>query len=139
MGFAVTEPSLAALLLASPAAAQSTRRVSVDSSGVQGGSYTDFPSISADGQVVGFASDSRYLVPFDTNGLVDVFVHDDRIVGPRWELSGSCPGPVSLTILGATANDPVVIVCGPAGIDPMKDPVRAILAPWRRFFPVRSR
>jgi len=58
------------------AAAQTTTRVSVDSGGVQGRSASRAPSISADGRSVAFQSDARNLVPGDTNGTTDVFVHD---------------------------------------------------------------
>jgi hypothetical protein len=34
------------------------------------------PAVSADGQVVAFVSDAPDLVPGDTNGVADVFVHD---------------------------------------------------------------
>ncbi len=39
-----------------------------------GPSFT--PSISEDGRYVAFASDAANLVPGDTNGLTDIFVHD---------------------------------------------------------------
>lgn len=54
--------------------------VSVDSSGVQSNSDnadTPFPiAISGDGRKVAFTSRATNLVPDDTNGDVDVFVHD---------------------------------------------------------------
>ncbi|MDO8282301.1 MAG: CFI-box-CTERM domain-containing protein [Thermodesulfovibrionia bacterium] len=53
-----------------------TTRVSIDSSGVQGNRYSWSPSISADGRYVAFESDATYLVAGDTNGTLDVFVHD---------------------------------------------------------------
>ena len=56
-----------------------TERVSIDSSGgqAQGGSGYGYPSaISSDGQVIAFLSDATNLVPGDTNGVTDVFVHD---------------------------------------------------------------
>jgi Tol biopolymer transport system component len=61
-----------------------TRRVSVDSSGAQGngdsggiwGWSFNGVDISGDGRVVAFASAASNLVPHDTNGVVDVFVHD---------------------------------------------------------------
>ena len=53
-----------------------TERVSVDSSGAEGNSYSWYPSISSDGQVVAFDSLSSNLVAGDTNGSYDVFVHD---------------------------------------------------------------
>jgi Tol biopolymer transport system component len=55
-----------------------TERVSVDSGGAQGNSLSEFNSISADGRYVAFRSLSSNLVPGDTNGVWDVFVHDRR-------------------------------------------------------------
>jgi len=56
--------------------AQETTRVSVSSAGEEG-NYNSFRStISADGRFVAFASDATNLVASDTNGFVDVFVHD---------------------------------------------------------------
>ncbi len=51
-------------------------RVSVDSSGRQGDRHSLLPTISGDGRFVAFYSDSLNLVPGDTNGVMDVFVHD---------------------------------------------------------------
>ncbi len=53
------------------------RRVSVSSTGGQalGGESTS-PAISANGRFVAFQSRATNLVPGDTNGLMDVFVHD---------------------------------------------------------------
>jgi hypothetical protein len=53
-----------------------TVRVSVDSSGAEGNGFCFGPSISADGRFVAFMSEASNLVPGDTNGLRDVFVHD---------------------------------------------------------------
>jgi hypothetical protein len=53
-----------------------TTRVSVDSSGVQGNGMSGAPSISADGRFVLFESTASNLVPGDTNGASDVFLHD---------------------------------------------------------------
>jgi Tol biopolymer transport system component len=55
-----------------------TERVSVNTQGKQGdkGSFT--PAISGDGRWVAFASDATNLVPGDTNGASDVFLHDRR-------------------------------------------------------------
>ena len=53
-----------------------TARVSVDSNGVQGNDVSEEPSISGDGRSVLFLSHATNLVPGDTNGLIDVFVHD---------------------------------------------------------------
>jgi Tol biopolymer transport system component len=53
-----------------------TMLVSVDSSGLQGNRHSSRPSISADGRYVAFTSDAANLVPGDTNGITDTFVHD---------------------------------------------------------------
>jgi archaellum component FlaF (FlaF/FlaG flagellin family) len=65
-----------ALLLAGVCLAQTTERVSVDSSGMEGNGGSGDASISADGRYVAFSSDADNLVPGDTNGEFDVFVHD---------------------------------------------------------------
>jgi Tol biopolymer transport system component len=54
----------------------STTRVSVSSAGAEGNGESEVPSISADGRYVGFESTAANLVPGDTNGYYDVFVHD---------------------------------------------------------------
>jgi Tol biopolymer transport system component len=54
----------------------STSRVSVSSSGEQANDESRLPSISADGVVVAFLSEASNLVPGDTNGAEDIFVHD---------------------------------------------------------------
>jgi len=53
-----------------------TTLVSVDSAGKPGNGDSYSPSISADGRFVAFASEATNLVPGDTNGATDVFVHD---------------------------------------------------------------
>ena len=57
-------------------ASHTTERVSVDSSGVQGNSNSEHPSLSANGRYVTFMSLSTNLVPGDTTGYSDVFVRD---------------------------------------------------------------
>jgi Tol biopolymer transport system component len=57
-----------------------TERVSVATNGAQGNGSSHVPFISADGRFVGFASTATNLVPGDTNGKADVFVHD-RLTG----------------------------------------------------------
>ncbi|MEA2000282.1 MAG: cadherin domain-containing protein, partial [Actinomycetota bacterium] len=54
----------------------SVERVSVDSDGVESDGASLESDISADGRYVAFASDATKLVPGDTNGLRDIFVHD---------------------------------------------------------------
>jgi Tol biopolymer transport system component len=51
-------------------------RVSVDSSGLEGNGRSLYPSISPDGRFVAFHSWADNLVPGDSNGEADVFVHD---------------------------------------------------------------
>ena len=58
--------------------ASQTTLVSVDSVGTQGNEGSGGPSLSADGQLVAFASDASNLVAGDTNGAEDIFVHDFR-------------------------------------------------------------
>ena len=55
-----------------------TTRVSVSSTAEQGNDGSWWPSISDDGRYVAFASAASNLVPGDTNGFEDVFVHDVR-------------------------------------------------------------
>jgi Tol biopolymer transport system component len=59
-----------------PAWAGETIRVSIDSSGVQGNDNSWQPTISSDGRYVAFYSLADNLVPDDTMGWKDVFVHD---------------------------------------------------------------
>jgi Tol biopolymer transport system component len=53
-----------------------TSRVSVASDGTQGNSHSWAPSVSADGRYVAFNSWANNLVSGDSNGRVDIFVHD---------------------------------------------------------------
>jgi Tol biopolymer transport system component len=53
-----------------------TELVSMDSNGQIGSSSSYRPSISADGRFVAFSSYASNLVPGDTNGEMDIFVHD---------------------------------------------------------------
>lgn len=68
-----------------------TTRVSIDSNGAEGNSGGDLPSISADGRLVALKSWSDNLVPGDTNGQSDVFVHD-RQTGITTRVSVSSNG-----------------------------------------------
>jgi archaellum component FlaF (FlaF/FlaG flagellin family) len=56
--------------------AGTTERVSVDSAGNESNGSSGPISISADGRYVAFSSTASNLVPDDTNGTTDVFVHD---------------------------------------------------------------
>src|ERR687892_5749 len=64
-----------------------TTRVSVASNGAQADDWSfPTPSISADGRFVAFTSFATNLVPGDTNGIDDVFVHD-RATGETTRVS----------------------------------------------------
>ncbi len=65
-----------------------TTRVSVSSGGQQGNHVSARPSISADGRFVAFISLAANLVPGDTNGKLDDFVHD-RATGTTTRVSVS--------------------------------------------------
>lgn len=74
--------------------AGTTERVSVSSTGEQanlGSGAIGGPSISADGRFVAFESFASNLVPGDTNGLADIFVHD-RETGTTTLVSASTAG-----------------------------------------------
>jgi Tol biopolymer transport system component len=62
-----------------------------------GSGFSTSPSISADGRYVVFQSDNFWLVPGDTNGVVDVFLHD---------LQMNTVARVSLDSAGAQGNLP---------------------------------
>jgi Tol biopolymer transport system component len=73
-----------------------TTRVSVNSAGAEGNDDSFFPSISAIGRFVAFASLASNLVPGDTNPRFDVFVRD---------LKRGKTTRVSVNSAGAEAND----------------------------------
>jgi Tol biopolymer transport system component len=68
-----------------------TERVSVDSSGAEGNGHSSSGSISGDGQFAAFDSLATNLVPVDTSGHLDVFVHD-RSSGATTIVSRDCSG-----------------------------------------------
>src|SRR5262245_54408470 len=55
-----------------------TDRLSVDSNGAEANNMSDMSALSADGRFVAFVSLAENLVPDDTNGFADVFVHDRK-------------------------------------------------------------
>ncbi|WP_139555793.1 DUF11 domain-containing protein [Methylotetracoccus oryzae] len=57
-------------------ATRRTIRISVGSDGRQTDAMSDAPSLSANGRFIAFRSSAGNLVPSDTNGAADVFVHD---------------------------------------------------------------
>lgn len=77
-------------------ASGSTARVSVDSSGAEGNAASDGGALTPDGRFVAFRSSASNLVPGDTNGKRDLFLHD------RW--TGTTER-VSVGWSGAQADD----------------------------------
>lgn len=73
-----------------------TTRVSVASDGAQANGASRFPAITSDGVDVAFVSAATNLVPDDTNGVDDVFVHN---------LSSRATGRVSVATGGAQGED----------------------------------
>lgn len=53
-------------------------RVSVDSNGMQGNGHSAVPALSANGKVIAFRSVADNLVTGDSNGFMDIFVHDRK-------------------------------------------------------------
>jgi Tol biopolymer transport system component len=66
-------------------------RVSVSSDGEQANGHSGSSSIFADGRFIAFASTATNLVPDDTNGANDVFLHD-RKTGQTTRVSVSSSG-----------------------------------------------
>ena len=81
-----------------------TTRVSVDSSGVEGDSYSEEPSLSADGNLVTFRSWAGNLAPGDGNGFSDIYMHD-RVTGETRLVSGSCGAAGDYGCLVASISD----------------------------------
>lgn len=86
-----TRSALCAALFVPTAMAQSTTRVSVASTTAQGDDRSGGATLSADARYVAFWSDASNLVPGDTNGVTDCFVHD-RQTGQTTRVSVSSAG-----------------------------------------------
>lgn len=85
-----------------------TTRASVDSCGGQGAGLSSGAAISPDGRYVAFASGAPNLVPSDTNGLDDVFVHDrfaDELFGVGAPVKSETP--LSCLPTGVARSDAV--------------------------------
>ncbi|MEQ8763120.1 MAG: calcium-binding protein [Planctomycetota bacterium] len=76
--------------------AQPTWRVSVDSSGGEANAASNGHVLSGDGRLVAFQSLATNLVAGDTNGKIDIFVHDRSTKATK---------RVSVGSFGAEAND----------------------------------
>lgn len=99
-----------------------TTRVSVSTAGAQGSGTSSAPAFSADGRLIAFESLSSELVPGDTNDKKDVFVHDRFGAGLLLEVSGSCPGAITLTVSHASADGSIALACGAAGAFARRSP-----------------
>ena len=76
-GLLVVLANFLALLVAHAAAQEGViTRVSLASDGTQANARSYNPAISPDGRYVAFASAASNLVPYDTNGWLDIFVRD---------------------------------------------------------------
>ena len=71
--------------------AGTTERVSVSSAGVEANSTSGGHALSADGRYVTFATGANNLVPGDTNGRPDLFLHD-RVTGLTERISVNADG-----------------------------------------------
>ena len=83
-----------------------TSLVSVASDGTQantGTLYSYSPAISADGRIVAFISEASNLVPGDTNGKKDVFVHD-RLTGHTTRVNVASDGTQANADNGMTSE-----------------------------------
>jgi hypothetical protein len=74
-----------------------TSRISVAAAGSEANHWSYDPAISADGRFVAFRSFASNLVPDDTNGAADIFVHDRQTAQTE---------RISLSSEGAQANAP---------------------------------
>lgn len=81
-----------------------TTRVSVSSSGAQGNSASDCPTLSSNGRYVGFCSAASNLVGGDTNNQFDVFVRGPLLPGLGLGVTASGGATDASFFGGATAD-----------------------------------
>jgi hypothetical protein len=82
-----------------------TKRVSVDSSGVEENSFAGGPSLTSDGRLVAFYSAASNLVAGDANGASDVFVHELCWNDASWSNYGAgFPGTNGIPALTSQQN-----------------------------------
>ncbi len=90
-----------------------TTRVSVNSLGGEAVAFSQYPSISPDGKLIGFGTLGNNLVPNDQNLMTDIFVHNR--LGQTLSKEGLCPGGITLLVSGGTPGQAVAMLFGPAG------------------------
>jgi Tol biopolymer transport system component len=73
---------------------RTTERISVSTGGGEANGASYFGHVTPDGQYVAFRSDATNLVPGDTNGVSDAFVHD-RVTGTTERVSIGAGGSQS--------------------------------------------
>jgi Tol biopolymer transport system component len=83
--------------------AGTTERVSLGPGGIEANNGSDNPAMSADGRFVVFQSEATNLVRRDTNGVLDVFVHD-RKKGTTERVSIGSRGVQANQMSGAYSN-----------------------------------
>jgi cysteine-rich repeat protein len=105
-----------------------TERVSVASDGSQGNQHSSRCGLSSDGRAVVFQANASNLVPGDTNGMPDVFVHGPDEMDLTSDLSAD--GDLQDMLLAAldTATGDVTLLC-PAVEVAVKDGSAAFLRP----------
>jgi uncharacterized repeat protein (TIGR01451 family) len=86
--------------------AGTTVRVSESSAGEEGNARSIGNDISDDGLVTVFGSEASNLVPNDTNGVKDIFVHDERPSADLSVTKTDSPDPVSK---GGTVTYTIVV------------------------------
>jgi hypothetical protein len=86
-----------------------TSRVSVDSAGNQGNAGGGGPGIDTGGRHVAFQSEASNLVPGDTNGVTDVFVHERSPVAPVGGIAEYPDVAAPSDDSGASARDYVLL------------------------------
>jgi len=100
-----------------------TTRGSVSSSGAEGDDWSYRPAISAAGRFVAFQSFATNLVPLDTNGFVDTFVH-----GPSLTLEASpdivtAGTAMTLTTFTGRAGGPALLAVVEVNGTPVFQPI----------------
>ncbi len=82
-----------------------TSRASVTSDGTQANGFSFSPSLSADGRYIGFQSDATNLVSGDTNGVTDIFVHEQNTTPATFSMCGRVTEVNGTPLAGVTISD----------------------------------
>jgi hypothetical protein len=90
-GFVASDTNAAADVFVHDTLTSTTTRVSVASDGTQADSYSYTPDITDDGRYVIFTSNATNLDGTDTNGVLDIYMHD-RLESRTTRLTGTSSG-----------------------------------------------